>query len=359
MGILDFREICSGNPSHQSVKDAPSGTSNYPDDFELFCQEFFVQVKRFRIFRSVSNGPDLGIDLGVEELTPTGKKRWLVSCKHYAHSGGYISDSVERGITERVDSWDCDGFIPFYTGVPTSTLSQHILGVEKRLSVERYYKERIEKELLESSVGSELASRYFPRSMVNHYRRFIKPSTEYSKADIVIEGNVASLKGARVYLTDPTDLSNPKLDELVKDINIFAGFQQHKTYFNMAVEDAVSVYPEMFNLVNDKAEPTWSLESLVELEDKHSLGKVYFIAAVWSFWEFKRANKVFADFMIYRARPFNCIADFKAYQESKAYVEYHHSVLARGLLTPGCLGIKLQDFERDIVARLFAFANPI
>lgn len=361
MGILDFREICSGNQSHCSVKNSLSGLSNYSDDFELFCQEFFVLVKRFKIFRSVSNGPDLGIDLGVEELTSKGKIKWLVSCKHYAHSGCYISDKEERGIIERVASWECDGFIPFYTGVPTSTLSQHILGAEKFITVERYYKDRIERELLGNPTGCELAARYFPLSMANHYRRFIKPSTEYSRKDILIEGNIASLKGMIVHLGKSDSISNHKLDELVKDANVIAGFRQHKSYFDVAVEDAISLFPKMFHLIDtdEKKEPTWSLESLVYLSKESGLGKAYFVASVWSFWDFKRANEIFADFMIFREKQFKDMEQFNQYKNKIAYTKHHYSILKRGLLTPGFLGIKLQDMERDIVARLFAFANPI
>lgn len=359
MGILDFREICSGNSAHNSVKYAPNGVSNYPDDFELFCQEFFVQVKRFRIFRSVSNGPDLGIDLGVEEFTPKGKIKWLVSCKHYAHSGGYVSDNVERSITERVASWECDGFIPFYTGIPTSTLSQHILGAAKFVLVEMFYKDRIEKELLESPAGCELAARYFPKSMVNHYRRFIKPSTEYTREDVAVEGDIASLNECEVYMGDPNDLTDPVLDSLVKNANILSGFKWHKPYFNQALEDAISVFPEMFHQVNGKEQPTWSLSSLIELEKERRLSKAYFLCAVWSFWDFRTANEIFTDLMIFRAEGFHDLTEFENYQQTEAYSKYRCSVLQRGLLTPGCLGIKLQDFERDIVARLFAYSNPI
>lgn len=365
MGILDFREICSGNAAHKSVKDAPIGNSNLPDDFELFCQEFFTQVKRFRIFRSVSNGPDLGIDLGVEEITESGKVKWLVSCKHYAHSGSYISDDYEKGITERVASWDCEGFIPFYTSIPNSTLSQHILGAEKFVKVERYYKDRIERELLENSNGSLLAARYFPISMQNHFKAFISPLSQFTKRDIEFEGNVAKLQGMQTYLEDPTDLSQPILENLVNDANIFAGFDKHRPYFKRAIEDAVSLYSEMFligekNSDVTKYEPVWDLELTVDLAVKYGLSKAYFICAVWSFWDYRKANILFADFMIAWSRDeLRKPEKFDAYRLTIEYADYHTSILKRSLLVPGFLGVKLQDTERDIVARLFAYANPI
>lgn len=366
MGILDFREICSPNPHHSSVKDAVLGSSNLPDDFELFCQEFFTQVKRFRIFRSVSNGPDLGIDLGVEETTIDGPIRWLVSCKHYAHSNQYIPEKVELNIVEKVSSWGCDGFIPFYTKVPSTGLSQVILGAEKFIKVERYYKERIEHELLSNSLGTAIAARYFPVSMTNHYQNIIKPLTQYSLEDIKIENNIASLGGLSVGLPGDIENSTRHLERLVKNANIMAGFEQHKSYFKKTLKDAISQYPEMFILKDGYDDcsysyvPSWDIFHLVELAQEHGLSKAYFISSVWSFWDYREANDNFADFMIvWSSNDFRSQEDFDIYKKTNSYKECHSSYLQLGLLTPGLLGLKLQDNERDIVARLFAYANAI
>lgn len=367
MGILDFREICSANSNHDSVKGAEAGKSNLPDDFELFCQEFFTNVKRYKIFRSVSHGPDLGIDLGVEEMTPSGPRKWLVSCKHYAHSDKYVPEEKERGIVERVGSWGCEGFIPFYTKVPSTTLSQMIQGAETYIKVERYYKERIERELLSDSEGVSIAARYFPKSMINHYSNFIQPLNQFSYEDIVFKNDIASLNGWKARISDDPELTSRIIKQLIKDANIMAGFKLHEPYFKKALREAISRYSELFVLAPGgdideprSYKPTWDVFKLKAIAKQDGLSKAFFVGAVWSFWDFRRANEVFADFMIVWSKDdFHGTADFDDYKRTEAYRKYHASVLERGLLTPGLLGLKLQDKERDIVARMFAYANVI
>jgi hypothetical protein len=364
MGILDFREICSPNSRHKSVTDAEYGISNLPDDFEMFCQEFFALVKGFRIFRSVANGPDLGIDLGVEETTKEGRVKWLVSCKHYAHSNTPVPNDKESSIIERVGSWDCHGFIPFYTTLPCTTLSQSILGAEKFVKVEKYYKDKIEQDLLNSSIGTALAARYFPKSMANHYRNFITPSEQYTIDDVEMKNGRAHLRNMAVSVGSIDEGSSPKiLRELVDLANIFAGLEQHRPYFQKAISDAIDLYPSMFTKKSEeksdnKYDPTWDLASLIHIAEKEGLNKAYFIASVWSYWDYSNSNILFADFIIsWSYRDLRSSDNMNAFRETKEYKEYHASVLRRGLLTPGCLGIILPDRERDIAARLFTYAN--
>jgi len=367
MGILDFREICSPNSMHKSVTKAKYGISNLPDDFEMFCQEFFALVKGFRIFRPVANGPDFGIDLGVEETTKEGIVRWLVSCKHYAHSNTPVPNDKESNIVERVGSWDCDGFIPFYTTLPCATLSQSLSGAEKFVKVEKYFKDKIERDLLSSSIGTALAARYFPKSMTNHYRNFIAPSDQYSIDDVEIKNGRAHLRNMEVSVGSIDEESSSKiLRELVNDANIFAGFEQHMPYFQKALSDAINLYPSMFTKKSGETSdnniykyvPTWDLAGLTHIAEKEGLNKAYFIASVWSYWDFRISNILFADFIIiWSDSELKSSDNMNAFRETKKYKEYHASVLRRGLLTPGCLGILLQDRERDIAARLFAYAN--
>lgn len=363
MGILDFTEICSANPSHKSVKHSKPGLSRCPSDFELFAQEFFSEVKGFEIFRTVSVGPDLGIDIGVEQRTEHGSIRWLVSCKHYAHSNGNIPVKHEYGIVEKVKSWQCDGFIPFYTGVPTSSLSQLIDGAEGFIKVERYYKDRIERELLTDPAGSVIAARYFPKSLANHYRKIISPVEKYTERDVILENNAANLLGMSSYYGDDTSQIPHSVSRLVKYANIMAGFQKHKPYFDIAMNDAVALFPAMFNVIDaskNTFEPTWDLMSLIEQDRVAALSDAYFVCSVWSFWNCRTANILFADFMVLREeRDINSADEFEQFRKSPQYKAAHYAILKRGLLTPGCIGILLQDDKRDILARLLAFANSM
>ena len=92
MPIIDFKEIPL----------ASGGVGR--DKFELFAREFLEAIG-FRIIV----GPDRGVDAGryliVEELrTGVGgetRVKWLVSCKHKAHSGSSVTLEDERDIHDR------------------------------------------------------------------------------------------------------------------------------------------------------------------------------------------------------------------------------------------------------------------
>ena len=93
--MIDFKEIPKAN----------SG-SGQQDFFELFARDF-LKLKGFEIIIDPARGADGGVDLIVRE-NRSGENdqkieiNWLVSCKHYAHSGKSISTNVESDIMDRV-----------------------------------------------------------------------------------------------------------------------------------------------------------------------------------------------------------------------------------------------------------------
>lgn len=372
MGIFDFREIRSPNRSHKIGMNIPLGMSDLPDDFELFAQEFFGIVRRMRIFKSVSNGTDGGIDLGVEETSEGKSIRWLVSCKHWAHSNTPVSEHEEKNILERLYAWECDGFIPFYTTPPSTKVETLISGVEKSgKRVERYFKDRIERELLESPVGTKIAARYFPKSMTNHYGKFIETLAPYSAEDVAIKDGIATIARFSSSVSGATDsqLSIIK-SHLANDANLLATMNHHKPYFINALRDAIALAPDFFDTKHPhnpqedstNAVPTWNSYQLYR-SSVQSLAFTYFVAAVWSFWDWSRSNQVFAEMMAFRSEPIAghelSSDEIRALTETddfKSSVEFNK---AMGLLTPGLLGLKLPEKTRDIVARLFAFTNVI
>lgn len=368
MGILDYREIRSPNPTHETDSSATIGKSDCPDDFELFAKEFFLRVKGWKIFRHVSYGQDIGLDLGVEEPTKDGGVRWLVSCKHKAHSNSHVGDKEEnRNLIALISEWECDGFIPFYTTIPSNKVESIISGIEKfGKRVKRYIKDDIEHELLNSPEGTRLAARYFPRSMVNHYGAIIKTAEKYSAKDVVIENGVASLLGAS-QLVNCNDVEETEWvkNGLVELANIRATFELHEPYFMTALRQAISLAPQFFVLrkpvgeitKKSDAAPTWDSYALY-LHD--SFGFAQFIAAVWSFWDYQQATVAFGEVMAFRSQPIAGILlspeEVEAIKASKDFKMSAAAGRASGLITPGQLGIRIQDRERDILVRLFAFA---
>jgi hypothetical protein len=145
------------------------------EEWELFARDFLTELG-FYIESSVDRGPDGKKDLIVSEQLKGNlgnyKFKWLVSCKHFANSAkeGKIAKSVQEedeiNISERVKSYNCDGFIGFYSSVPSSGLNTRLTQLKENASIKDYrvfdYK-LIENYLIR--VGySELLRRYFPNS---------------------------------------------------------------------------------------------------------------------------------------------------------------------------------------------------
>jgi hypothetical protein len=110
MKILDLTEIPESN---KSGKDQ--------DKFELFAEEFLSKIG-FKIIIGPGRGADKGRDLIVEEKAKKESIRWLVSCKHFAHSGRSVGTSIEMDLRDRVENAECHGFLGFYSTTPTSPL---------------------------------------------------------------------------------------------------------------------------------------------------------------------------------------------------------------------------------------------
>jgi Restriction endonuclease len=154
MPVLDFTEI----PSAKAGSDR--------DQFELFAREF-LQNAGLSVIVGPDRGADAGRDLVVEEIR-TGivgetRVRWLVSCKHKAHSGNSVTPDDEQDIQDRVNTHDCQGFIGFYSTIMSSGLAAKLNAPRLPFGVKIFDREAIERQLLTpSEIG--LARRFFPLS---------------------------------------------------------------------------------------------------------------------------------------------------------------------------------------------------
>ena len=88
----------------------------------------------------------------------------LVSCKHKAHSGAAVSPDDESDIHDRVPTHGCNGFLGFYSTVPSAVLAAKLNASGLPFEVQVFDAEKIERQLLSSSQGAELAKRFFPFS---------------------------------------------------------------------------------------------------------------------------------------------------------------------------------------------------
>jgi len=138
---IDFKEIPAANTGNGDQ-----------DTFELFARDFF-EVMGFEILEHPSRGADGKKDLIVSERrhgkVGTNVIKWLVSVKHYAHSGRGVPDKEEINILERVRQHKCDGFLGFYSTLPTSSLSNLLNGLKEgdknSIEVAVYDNKRIER----------------------------------------------------------------------------------------------------------------------------------------------------------------------------------------------------------------------
>lgn len=173
MPILDFREIPEANVS-----------GGDQDRFELFARDF-LEYMGYKAVSGPDRGADGGRDILLEEVRPgvggITKLKWLVSCKHFAHSGRSVGVDDENSIVDRVKSKSCDGFICFLSTLPSSGLVNRLEGLGKEVSHNIFDHEKIENSLLRSGDGIKLAERYFPLSMATFKRE------NPEKVDILIK----------------------------------------------------------------------------------------------------------------------------------------------------------------------------
>ena len=159
MPVLDFKEIPK---AHEG--------SGLQDTFELFARDFLMYCG-YEIAENPSRGADGGKDLLVIEsrigISGITNIKWLVSCKHKAHSGASVSPDDESNIRDRLEMHGCTGFIGFYSTLPSSGLADALNKLKEKFEVQTFDRERIEGKLLENINGISLAKRYFMKSMSN------------------------------------------------------------------------------------------------------------------------------------------------------------------------------------------------
>lgn len=161
--ILDFKDIPQANRAN-----------GQQDTFEQFARDFLLELG-FKLEYPPGRGPDDGKDLVVSEIrTGVSKKEtkfyWLVSCKHKAHSGSSVNADEEVDPKGRVDHHKCDGFLAFYSVVPSSPLTRKLHSLtEYKIEVDIFDDKRIEKELLISTPQrQQLIIQYFTNSFTKN-----------------------------------------------------------------------------------------------------------------------------------------------------------------------------------------------
>ncbi|MDP2365472.1 MAG: restriction endonuclease [Ignavibacteria bacterium] len=156
MPIIDFTEIPPANSS-----------DGKQDTFELFARDFLAALG-FDVEENPSRGADGGKDLIVLEslsgLIRDDKRKWVVSCKHYIHSGKSVGDKDEIDVMGRVRKFKANGFMAFYSTVPSSGLTQTFNTHKDEAVIAIWDNEKIESALIVEPKLQVIFERYFPKS---------------------------------------------------------------------------------------------------------------------------------------------------------------------------------------------------
>lgn len=193
--LVDFSEIALAN----------SGNGDQ-DDFELFARDFLDSLG-YIILRGPSRGPDGGVDLIVEEqvkgISYSKNFKWLVSAKHYFKTGKSVGPKDEINITERLKANNCDGFMGFYSTIPSSGLKKFSEG---DIEYKFYDWRMIEKFLISDDKCEHVYKQYFPKS----FERFMEHHEEIKNV---------KLENDDLYLSVTEALAIIKINELKLNLN--------------------------------------------------------------------------------------------------------------------------------------------
>lgn len=139
------------------------------DTWELFARDFLAELG-FVIDVGVGRGADGGRDMLVSEQLKgrlaTKKFTWLVSCKHFAVSGRAVGVEDESNITDRIKQHGADGFLGFYSTLPSAALVERLRQYTDRgdlASSEFFDGKKVEGHFVDTGL-SKLALKYFPAS---------------------------------------------------------------------------------------------------------------------------------------------------------------------------------------------------
>lgn len=285
MARFNFKEIAS----------AKDGTGDI-DQFEKFGKQFFESVLGHNIVKDPGRGADGGIDIRVKVKINNGFEYWLVSCKHYAHSGNSVGRGDEEDILDRLAEHNCDVFVGFYSTIASEGLFQKLerLRINKKIKYKIYNSEDIEKLLLHSVQGFRVAKQFFSKSLVNMWPQIISLNPTYSKSDAV-EASPNQWIVEEAFPDGSWRAYSNTAENAALIANEIVMLEIHEPMYLAAWKDAVRLFPDFFEIPDtgidaalswSKLPPKWSADILLETLSPNPR---WSLLAIWSLVD---ANKV-------------------------------------------------------------------
>ncbi len=262
MSLIDFKEIPPANSG--------DGTQ---DTFELFARDFFWHLG-YEIDENPSRGADGGKDLILIEplsgIFSTTKKKWLVSCKHFAHSGNSVSGKHEIDILGRVKVHKCDGFIAFYSTLPASGLANTISKIKDDIGIQIFDSAKIEHFLVSEQRLRFVLQRYFPnshKSITQNYtwEKLFTTILILAQNDGTVQERLIDAYTSSLMRLDPDDL--PK--SLQKE---FAELQDKLTSVEATYQGEGRIHASVMSM--SKIEANRVVEQIISIYDRYRVNLI-------------------------------------------------------------------------------------
>lgn len=263
MPALDFTEI-------------PQSTSGPGrDSFELLAREVLAFLG-FRVLEGPDRGADGGRDLIVEEkrtgIAGETVVRWLVSCKHKAHSGSSVTPGDEVDIQDRLNAHGCAAFLGFYSTVPSSGLAGKLNGAAGKFEHAIFDPERIERELLHSPDGLAIARRFFPQSITKWLASDRMPAKVFAeganvKCDYCGKSLLHPEPHGIVCVWSPFNRHGPSPKKTEKLYFSCKGRCDDRLKAPMREKDLIDSWEDISDLVNPTVYLRWVIGTMNELRD--------------------------------------------------------------------------------------------
>ncbi|MEL0653549.1 restriction endonuclease [Pseudoalteromonas issachenkonii] len=203
---VDFREMPQGNVSNGDQ-----------DAFELFARDLLEAIG-FKIIKGPARGSDDRKDLIISELREgrlgNTEVKYLVSCKHFAHTkqeNKSVGNNQEPDIVGRLKNNGCTGFIGFYSTIASEALQRELKEAQRNnpadlLELQILDKAKIVDFLHNNEKTMALYKRYFPSSFKSNWRYDMKSNLYAYKPEIsclVCGGDILeSMEGKIVQLAE-------------------------------------------------------------------------------------------------------------------------------------------------------------
>lgn len=145
-----------------------------PESWEFFAIDFLGSLG-FYILQYPSRGPDGGSDAIVEYEG----KRYIVSAKHFVRSGKSVGVSDEQSILDRIFQYKAQGFIGFYSTLPSTSLLSRFNELSQRGYLCLYYDKNIISNFI-PKISSQIMQKYGLPNQV----QFVLNVPEYSYSQL-------------------------------------------------------------------------------------------------------------------------------------------------------------------------------